>query len=120
MLTVAILEDEALLALELQDLCEDFGARVVGTAASATEAQARFAGLLPRVLVTDMDLGLGPDGAEVAATMRRTDPSLAIVFVTATCHPDKRRRMAGLRPLRILSKPVRSEDLHMALSMVAV
>jgi DNA-binding NarL/FixJ family response regulator len=114
--TVVIVEDEVLLALELEDLCADLNCQVLGVAASAQEAREKFAGLRPDMLITDMELAEGSDGIEVAQTMRRRHPGIGIVFLTATTSPDKLRRIAQMRPHRLLSKPLRTSDLRQALS----
>lgn len=114
--TVAIIEDEALLALDLQFLCRDAGCRVLGIAATAAEARRKFPGMPPDVLITDMDLADGSDGVEVAEHMRMLRPEMAVIFVTATTAPDKLRRIAAVRPDRVLSKPLHVADLHHALT----
>ena len=117
--TIAIVEDEFLLALELESLCQDLGYEVLGTARSATDAQERFGTLKPDILVTDMELGNRLDGVDVVDVLREQNPSLEVVFVTGTQAPEKIQRMRAVSPKKILSKPVRSEELRLALGGIS-
>jgi CheY-like chemotaxis protein len=117
--TVFIVEDETLLALDLETLCQDFGCRVLGVARSAAEALSDLAGLRPAILLTDMELGGARDGADVAEAARRDQPSIVIVFVTGTQAADKLEKIERLRPARILRKPLRSCELRETLEDVA-
>ncbi len=112
---VAIVEDEILLALDLECLCQDLGCEVLGIARSEAEARIRFSGLRIDMLITDLELGDGPDGADAAAFLRHTNPSMEIVFVTGAHAPEKIRRMEALSPKKILRKPVRLEELKSAI-----
>jgi DNA-binding NarL/FixJ family response regulator len=112
---IAILEDDGLLALDLESLCETFGHDVIGTARCATEASRRFGGAAPDILLSDMDLGDQLDGVDAVELLRRSVPKLEVVFVTGTEAPGNLRRMRAIRPRAILPKPVRPEALRMAL-----
>jgi len=54
----------------------------VDSFADATAALAAFDALDPDVLVTDIDLGSRPNGAEAAVIARHRAPHLAVVFLT--------------------------------------
>ncbi|SFP91286.1 response regulator [Tranquillimonas alkanivorans] len=113
---VVIVEDEALLALDLEDICRECGCRVLGTATSAAEARRKFADLDPMVLITDMELADGSDGVEVTETLRRSHPGIGVIFLAATTSSEKLRRIAGSGPDRLLRKPLRVSDLRDALA----
>lgn len=114
--TVAIVEDEALLALDLQDLCEACGCRVLGTAATARDALHRFADLQPDLLITDMELADGSNGVEVVEGLRQRRPDMTVIFVTAATAPGKLQRIAAACPNRVLEKPLRPVALREALA----
>lgn len=101
---VLVVEDEALVLMLLRDVLEDAGLEV----ATAPDAARAFSALdgpaaRARVLVTDLNLGPGPDGFAVAAEARRRLPALRIVY--ATGNPDLLRRDALPEGDRIWSKP---------------
>ncbi|SFH36822.1 Response regulator receiver domain-containing protein [Palleronia marisminoris] len=109
--TVAIVEDEVLIALDLQFPCEEAGCCVLGIATTAAGAQQKFSDVLPDVRITDMDLADSSDGVEVVEHMRILRPDVAFIFVTATTALGKLHRIAAARPDRVLKKPLRVEDL---------
>lgn len=79
-----LVEDEALVLLVAQEALEAGGYAVTvaesgAEALSVLEAQSdQFAGLL-----TDVQLGEGPDGWEIARHARELQPSLPVVYLTA-------------------------------------
>lgn len=79
-----LVEDEALVLLVAQEALEAGGYTVTvaesgAEALSVLEAQSdQFAGLL-----TDVQLGEGPDGWEIARHARELQPSLPVVYLTA-------------------------------------
>ena len=79
---VLIVEDEILLAMELQWIIEDAGHQVVGHALDSRAACRMVDELHPDVVLLDLNLRDGPTGIEVADRMKdRSD--VAVVFVTA-------------------------------------
>ncbi|PJE33688.1 two-component response regulator [Pseudooceanicola marinus] len=119
MTTVAIVEDEAILALDMADLCEASGCRVLGLAASAQQASVCFVGVEPEILITDMDLAEGSNGVEVVEILRRRWPGIRVIFVTAATSPGKLDLIRSARPARILAKPVCPSELAKALRALA-
>lgn len=104
MASVLIVEDESLIRMTLCDCFGDAGLRFV-EAADAAGALALLDGQARdiAVLVTDLNLGPGPDGFAVATEARRRLPGLRVVY--ATGNPD---RLAGrqLEPWeRLFTKP---------------
>ncbi|RUZ28496.1 response regulator, partial [Mesorhizobium sp. M7A.F.Ca.CA.001.15.1.1] len=65
-LKVLIIEDEALLAMELESLVEDAGHSVVGWATSSTEAMAMADATEADIVFVDIHLSDGPSGIDVA------------------------------------------------------
>jgi len=81
-LKVIIVEDEALLAMELESLIEDSGNVVVGWATDFAEAKALVDGNEADLAFVDLNLADGPTGVKVAEYIRDSGNSLA-VFMTA-------------------------------------
>lgn len=82
--TVLLVEDEALIREVLQAALEDGGYLVV----AADSGQAAVMRLEQgdggyRVLVTDITLGRGPSGWDVARRARELHPDMAVVYMTA-------------------------------------
>lgn len=81
-LNVLIVEDEAVLALDLQGTIEDAGHNVVGWAMNAGEARRMVVEGGIDVAFVDIQLGDGPSGIEVAEFIRGTSDS-TVIFLTA-------------------------------------
>lgn len=81
-LKVLIVEDEALLAMELEDLVTDAGHEVVGWATSSKEAREMIDTTDAQLAFVDVHLTDGPTGADVARYAAENRRSLC-VFMTA-------------------------------------
>ncbi|MCO6388090.1 response regulator [Aliihoeflea sp. 40Bstr573] len=81
-LKVIIVEDEALLAMELESLLEDSGNIVVGWATNFAEAKALVDESSADLAFVDLNLADGPTGLRIAEYIRDAGRSLA-VFMTA-------------------------------------
>lgn len=81
-LKVLIVEDEALLAMELESLVEDAGHTVVGWAMSSEEARRLIDTSGADVAFVDVHLTDGPTGVEVAQYAAEKKQSM-VVFMTA-------------------------------------
>ena len=114
--SVVIVEDEVLIALDLRLMCEDLGWRVVGTAHSAAQALERFPSLAPDIVLTDMQIGAGGDGVDVAEELRRARPEVIVVFVTAATDAATLARVSAAHPDFVLTKPVSPRALENVLN----
>lgn len=81
-LKVIIVEDEALLAMELESLLEDSGNIVVGWATNFAEAKALVDESSADLAFVDLNLADGPTGIRIAEYICDAGRSLA-VFMTA-------------------------------------
>jgi len=63
---ILVVDDEALVALHLEQKLQLLGHNVVGTAFSATEALEQTAAHLPDLVLMDINLGRGISGIEAA------------------------------------------------------
>ncbi len=77
-----LVEDDVLVRTTVAMMLEDEGFQVV-EASTAGEAQSLIrGGLEASVMVTDVDLGAGPSGPELADWLHGQRPELAIIFIT--------------------------------------
>lgn len=107
-----VVEDEMLIALEVQDLIEDLGHEVVGVAPDAASARALSA-QDPDFAIVDVHLRDGPTGREIAAELARS--GISVLFVTAS--------PALLTPridgaVGVLPKPLANEELEQAVRYI--
>jgi len=81
-LNILIVEDEALLAMDIEAMILDTGHRVVGEAASLREVHALNPAATPDVAFVDMHLDEGSSGLDVCALILKRWSNAAVVFVT--------------------------------------
>jgi CheY-like chemotaxis protein len=113
-LRILIVEDEILIALELESLLQDAGHDVVGIAASSTEALALGRDLKPDLAFVDIHLADGPTGVDVARHL--TDQHhVTVLFMTANAKriPED---FAGAQG--VIAKPYTERGVREALAYV--
>ncbi|WP_188910062.1 response regulator [Aureimonas endophytica] len=109
-LRVLIVEDELILAMDLEDVLTDAGYEVVGLAADMHQALRLAEAKRPDVAIMDVNLARGTNGVETARRLREhlDVPSL---FVSGNLDPKTRARAADCRPLGFVPKPFSHNDL---------
>ncbi|MCJ2013826.1 response regulator [Methylobacterium sp. J-076] len=114
-LRILVVEDEALIALELECLLEDLGHVTVGIAATSREAIALGHSMTPDLALVDVHLVDGPTGVEVARALA-LDPRITVVFMTANAKriPDDFAGAFG-----VIAKPYSQRIVANALDFVA-
>ena len=116
-LRVLIVEDEALIALELEEMLLTLGLEVVGTAQSADEAVRTAAATKPDFVTMDVSLLGARDGVSAAAEIYARF-GLRAVFITAYGDPRTVERAEPACPLGTISKPVTPQSLAEALPVL--
>lgn len=99
-LRVLVVEDDGLTRSSVASALRLQGFNVVGEAASASEAMhlARLGS--PDAAVLDLDLGAGPNGADIAVALRRHIPGIGIVVLTTYDSPRLLSQQAPELPSR--------------------
>ncbi|MBV9220823.1 MAG: response regulator [Methylobacteriaceae bacterium] len=101
---VLIVEDEYLVALQMETELTNAGFEIVGIASSADEASALAAAHLPALAIMDIRLRGPRDGVEAALELFAKH-GIRSLFVTAHYDPDTRRRAQPAEPIGWLPKP---------------
>ena len=94
---VLVVEDQPLMRALVGDTLTHAGF-VVHTAGSAVEALTEFDGFDPDLLVTDIDLGVRPNGVDLANIVTVKAPHCAIVFLTNYPNASTAPGSAGVPP----------------------
>lgn len=90
---ILIIEDEPLIAMDIEQMVESLGHRVVGTARTHAEATAMFKNSRARMILADIQLADGSSGID-AVNEILTAASVPVIFITA--FPE--RLLTGERP----------------------
>jgi DNA-binding NarL/FixJ family response regulator len=113
--TVVIVENEPIIALDLQDRCEEAGFTVLAAARSVAQAEIKFVDLRPDVIITNMGIGAGGEGCVIVQAIRERCPDISVVFVTATIERSAVERISAMKPDCVLPKPLPPGGLEEAL-----
>ena len=110
---VLIIEDEPLIAMDIEQMVESLGHRVVGTARTHAEAVAMFAKTRPKMVLADIQLADGSSGIEAVNEILSTT-SVPVIFITA--FPE--RLLTGERPepAFLVTKPFNPEMVKALIS----
>jgi DNA-binding NarL/FixJ family response regulator len=106
---ILIVEDQALVALDLREYLTGMGMTVVGvvdSAAAAVEAAARER---PDVVLMDIRLRGERDGVDAALDIQRLD--MAVVYLTAHSDRATLERVKRSAPFGYLLKPIQDYEL---------
>lgn len=112
---VLIIEDEPLIALDLQNVVEDLGHRVVDVARTHKEALAAAEHHQPGLILADIQLADGSSGLEAVNEILGSF-EVPVVFVTA--YPERFLTGAPPEPAFLIAKPFSVETLRAVISQV--
>jgi two-component system, response regulator PdtaR len=107
-LRALVVEDQLLIALDLEALLQETGAIVVGIAADATDALPLAAEHRPDVALINIILLNGHDGIQLANDIREMVDA-SIIFCTGSGDPATLKRISAFGKAQLLLKPY---DLH--------
>ncbi len=99
-LRALVVEDDGLTRSSVASALTLEGIEVVGEASSASTAIAIAKEQQPDVVMLDLDLGPGPNGADIAVALRRINPAVGIVVLTTYDSPRLIAEAAPELPLR--------------------
>lgn len=106
---ILIVEDEVMIAWMLESILEDLGFADIEMAATGAQARAAAARGRPGLILSDVNLGGGPDGIDTAIEIARSD-AVPVIFVTAYADQAIRARIDRELPgARLLRKPLQTE-----------
>ncbi len=108
---VLIIEDEPIIAMDIEELVQGCGHRVVGTASSEREAIDIAQRTRPGLILADINLGAGGDGAHAVARIMQIHPA-PVIFVTA--YPERLLTGEEVEPAFVITKPFEPLTLAVA------
>ncbi|HYF06505.1 MAG TPA: response regulator [Acetobacteraceae bacterium] len=102
---ILIIEDEPIIAMDLELLVKRCGHRVVGIAGSETQAVNMAMAKRPSLILADINLGRGGDGSRaVDRILKATEDSrIPVIFVTA--YPERLLTGQAVEPALVITKP---------------
>jgi CheY-like chemotaxis protein len=108
---VLIIEDEPIIAMDIEELVTSCGHRVVGVAATESQAVAIAERTLPGLILADINLGAGGDGSFAVSRIMKNH-RVPVIFVTA--YPERLLTGEAVEPAFVITKPF--EPLTLAIA----
>jgi CheY-like chemotaxis protein len=113
---ILIIEDEAIIALDIARMVRLLGYSVSGLAGDEQEALFLAEKKRPALALVDIKLKGGADGIEVARKLK--GQSIPFIFITAYSDSTVRERAMKLQPSGYLLKPINKEEFRKAIKLV--
>ncbi len=108
---VLIIEDEPVIAMDIEELVQSCGHNVVGVAATEAEAVELAELHRPGLILADINLGSGGDGTSAVSRIMRHHYA-PVIFVTA--YPERLLTGEALEPAFVITKPFEPMTLAIA------
>ena len=108
---VLIIEDEPIIAMDIEELVQNCGHNVVGVATTEAEAVELAEKHKPGLILADINLGIGGDGTSAVSRIMRHHYA-PVIFVTA--YPERLLTGEDLEPAFVITKPF--EPLTLAIA----
>jgi CheY-like chemotaxis protein len=112
---ILVVEDERIVAIDVQHTLNDLGYDAFAVAGSAQEAIAIATTRKPDLVLMDVRIKGSIDGITAAATLREKF-GVAVVFLTAHADESTLARARSSGPCGYVVKPVRASELHAAVA----
>lgn len=114
--SILIVEDEGIVARDLQESLTRLGYRVVGIAGDGTQAVALVEQHSPELVVMDVTLRGDLDGIQTARLIHERTQA-PIIFLTGHSDPATLQRAVSARPLGYILKPFQEVELRCAIEV---
>lgn len=111
--SVLIIEDEPLIAMQLENLIEELGHSVAGIAATRSQAVELFGKSSPGLVLADVQLADGSSGIDAVEDILAS-AAVPVVFITA--YPEKLLTGERPEPTYLVTKPFREETVRATIS----
>lgn len=118
MCNVLIVEDELLIALDMELALEEAGCTVLGIAATVGEAVAIAERQAPDVMVVDLRLADGSRGPDAVERVREGG-DVKVIFASGNLDPQTCARLERFDPVAMIPKPFTSQQIVEAVARLA-
>jgi len=116
-INVLIVEDESIVAMELESYITKLGYTVVDSCANSEDAFSVVDEHSVHIIMMDIHIKGELDGVETAAAIKKKYPHIEIIFLTAHLDDYNVDRAIELNPAAYLSKPFNREELRVSLKI---
>ena len=116
MTRILVVEDEAVIALRLQQRLSAMGYDVVGISYSGEDGLEKARSLRPDLILMDIDLPGNLDGVDIANIVK-SELGIPMIFLTAFTKDQISDRTSLAEPHGYIVKPIRDRELKTAVEI---
>lgn len=116
MLKILLVEDEGIIAADMENMLEKMGYEVLETAMDYEEAIERLEEETPDLILLDVNLGGRKDGIDLAAVINE-NYQIPFIFTTSYTDGPTIERAKKVNPIGYLVKPFKQEQLYTTIEM---
>lgn len=111
---VMIIEDEAIIAADLQAIVSEMRHQTTGVARTKTAAEKLFRQERPNLILSDIQLADDSSGIDAVNEILKTNTDIPVIFITA--FPERLLTGEGPEPAFLISKPYTEDQVRSAIS----
>ena len=111
---VMVIEDEAIIAMDLESIISDMGHNVTGVARTEAEAISLFARETPDLILSDIQLADNSSGIDAVNKILTKAADIPVIFITA--FPERLLTGEGPEPAFLIAKPYTEDQVRSAVS----
>ncbi|WP_425099439.1 response regulator [Tropicibacter sp. S64] len=111
---VMIIEDEAIIAVDLEAITSEMGHKVTGVARTESGAVELAGRETPDLILSDIQLADNSSGIDAVNRILKSHPDVPVIFITA--YPERLLTGEGPEPAFLISKPYTEEQVRSAIS----
>lgn len=111
---VMIIEDEAIIAMDLESIVAEMGHQVSGVARTEKGALEQFASQTPDLILSDIQLADNSSGIDAVNKILVDNSNIPVIFITA--FPERLLTGEGPEPAFLIAKPYTEEQVRSAVS----
>ncbi|SEP17552.1 Response regulator receiver domain-containing protein [Salinihabitans flavidus] len=111
---VLVIEDETIIALDLESIVAETGHKVTGVAPTHKSAMDLFARERPDLILSDIRLADGSSGIDAVNEILQTSGDVPVIFITA--YPEELLTGERPEPAFVITKPYSEEQVRSAVS----
>ena len=111
---ILVIEDEAIIAMDINDILNDLGHTVIGAAATRDQAVVLAELEKPDLILSDIQLADGSSGIDAVADILAAAGDIPVIFVTA--YPERLLTGQRAEPAFVITKPYNERQIMSAVS----
>jgi len=112
---IFIVEDDPIIASDLEGILNDLGYQVCGISHQPFEAKKKIEKLIPDLILLDINLNSEIDGIELATLIKNLN--IRIVFISAFTDKETIERVKQIQPVGYIIKPFNEKEIAITIEL---